>query len=935
MTSLPASNDAAGPIRSTPTIVATQGNAVPPDAKPAPQEPTATLLARARATEARFRAIFAGVTDALIISDRNGRVVEVNPAAAALLHDDADALPGRSIRALLNLPSAAVAAIAEAFQRDGAWSGEIALRRSDGISVQVEARVTRIPLDGDELQVAILRDLSPRWQAMQERLALQAREQQAWAEANAVRESHQFLTRTAAMLGSSLDMPETLQRVVSLAVPTLADGCLVDLRMEDGQVRRVAAAHHDPAQSQLIFDIVSQYPLNLNAPHGPARVLRTGEPDLEPEITDEMLVAVARSPEHLQYLREVGIRSQITAPLVSRGQTLGAISFIYYDASGRRYSEADLPVAVEVARYAGMALDNARLYEQMRAAEERTRAIAARVHAVSEASRHFAEANLDLEVVLDVLARQVVELLGDACAVMLLSEDGQWLEPVAVYHPDPETLTMIRQLLAAGRARSTAGMAGRVLQTGKPVLVDRASFAASGQRIPDHMRESLRRFPIRCVLAVPMRARGRIVGVIMAATALYDCYEDEDQGFLQDLADRAALAVEHARLFETERAARADAEAANRAKDEFLSILSHELRTPLTAILGWTRLFRTRTLDPDTMERGLAAVEQSARTQAQLVEDILDVSRIVTGKLRLTVQTIALAPLIESVVATLIPATAAKQIALDVQLDPAAGMVRGDADRVQQIIWNLLANAVKFTPPHGRITVRLAPGDEMAVITVEDNGAGISPEFLPLVFDRFRQADPSSTRKYGGLGLGLSIVRHLVELHGGTVVAHSEGEGRGARFVVSLPRITSDDDTPPHQAPRPEAPQPARLAGVRVLLVEDEEATREMLRVVLEQDGAQVSVAASAAEALDLLLRAQPQVLISDIAMPDDDGYALIGNVRALDPAHGGTIPAIALTAYSGSDAADRARAAGFHHHLAKPIEPQTLVDAILALIAV
>lgn len=389
--------------------------------------------------------------------------------------------------------------------------------------------------------------------------------------------------------------------------------------------------------------------------------------------------------------------------------------------------------------------------------------------------------------------------------------------------------------------------------------------------------------------------------------------------------------VERARLLEA-------AEEANRTKDEFLATMSHELRTPLTAILGWTHLLRTNTFGEEHIARALEVVERNARAQTKLIDDLLDVSRIITGKLRLDVRPVNLSAVIEAAVDAIQPTAEAKSIRLQSLIDPQAGPISGDADRLQQIIWNLLSNAVKFTPKAGRVQIRLERINSHVEITVSDTGKGINPAFLPHVFDRFRQADGTTTRAHGGLGLGLSIVRQLVELHGGTVTVESDGEGHGATFTVQLPLMAARQEVDRVERRHPTAGGsvsldcPPSLVGLRILVVDDEADTRDMLRAVLERCGSEVATAASAAEALEVLTSGQPDVLISDIGMPDEDGYALIGKVRAREVEPGQRIPAVALTAYARVEDRVRALTAGFQVHLPKPIEPIELVAVVASL---
>ncbi len=396
---------------------------------------------------------------------------------------------------------------------------------------------------------------------------------------------------------------------------------------------------------------------------------------------------------------------------------------------------------------------------------------------------------------------------------------------------------------------------------------------------------------------------------------------------------------ERALLLEEAVRAREQAEAANRAKDLFLATLSHELRTPLTAVLGWARMLRSAKIDESTALHGLQVIERNAESQHQLIQDLLDVSRIISGKLSLNVKPVELTRVIEAAVDSVNQAAEAKSIALDVEVGADSDLVSGDPDRLQQVVWNLLSNAIKFTPKGGHVGVRVGREGSDVCIRVSDTGAGIAPEFLPHVFERFRQADGSTTRQHGGLGLGLAVVRHLVEQHGGTVQAASDGEQRGSTFTVSLPISAVDtraaetgQDAEGRGAAR--APQGGGgiLRGVRVLVVDDHTDARELLTMVLSSAGASVSAAASAPDALEAFKHDPPDVLVSDIGMPGEDGFALVRRVKALRPEDGGRTPVIALTAYATEEDRLRALDAGFAEHLPKPVEPDELVAAVAHL---
>lgn len=409
----------------------------------------------------------------------------------------------------------------------------------------------------------------------------------------------------------------------------------------------------------------------------------------------------------------------------------------------------------------------------------------------------------------------------------------------------------------------------------------------------------------------------------------------------KEIRQRQRVEEERAKLLVQEQKARAEAEKLNRLKDEFLSTVSHELRTPLNAILGWSQILRTTQVDEARLHSALETIERNARSQAQLIDDLLDISRIITGKIRLNVRTVALSPVIEAALETVRPAADAKRIRLQSVLDPFAGPVLGDSERLQQIVWNLLSNAIKFTPKGGRVQVCLQRINSHIEIIVADTGQGISPEFLPYVFERFRQADSSITRSFGGLGLGLAIVHQLVESHGGTVHAESPGEGQGATFTVKLPLMaigaigTELERVHPAVGGNVPFDDSLRLDGLRILIVDDDADMLDLLSYTLEVCGAEVRVATSANEAISILTGSSIplDILISDIGMPDEDGYSLLRRVRALEPEEGGKIPAIALTAFARVQDRRAALLAGFQSHVAKPVEPAELV-AVIANIA-
>ncbi|WP_119153174.1 ATP-binding protein [Caldimonas tepidiphila] len=477
-----------------------------------------------------------------------------------------------------------------------------------------------------------------------------------------------------------------------------------------------------------------------------------------------------------------------------------------------------------------------------------------------------------------------------------------------------------------------------------------------GQMAPYHGMPS-GHLPVRSYLAVPVKlGDGEVVGGLFFGHEATGVFTAEHERLVEALAAQAAIGVNKAKLFEAAHQARLHAEReaqekdrlykeaaeANRLKDQFLATVSHELRTPLTSILGWTKMLAGGRLGPEMVQRAITTIDRNARAQAQIVEDLLDISRIVSGKLRLNVQLFSPSQAIEAAVEAVRPAAVAKDIRLQLLVDPQAGPISGDPERLQQIVWNLVANAVKFTPKGGRVQVTVERVNSHVELAVRDTGAGIEPQFLPHIFERFTQVDASTTREHGGLGLGLAIVRQLVEMHGGTVTAHSEGAGRGAVFTVCLPLApvqAPQSSSEPRVNPRAlstlgaEEMERYGLEGCTVLLVEDDDDARTLLASVLESSGASVAAAASADEGLSLAEGLEPGVVISDIGMPGRDGYEFIQELRRRERAAGrAPVPAIALTAYARVEDRLRALSHGFQMHVAKPVEPAELLAVVSSL---
>lgn len=529
-------------------------------------------------------------------------------------------------------------------------------------------------------------------------------------------------------------------------------------------------------------------------------------------------------------------------------------------------------------------------------------------------------AYLSLEDLLRELLGRLCGVLGcDVSSILLLSDDGGHLVVRASHGIADDRGTVVE----LGR-----GVVGRVAATQRAVIID---DLASVEVDNPHLRAR----GLSSLLGVPLLVNGRVIGVVHIATRVTRRFTDEETRLLMLAADRMALAIDHARLYEAERAARTEAERANRSKDQFIATLSHELRTPLQAMLGWLRMVRSGRLDPRQAARALETVERNTQAQSQLINDLLDVSRIVSGKLSMDMRRVDAGGVVGAALEAVRPMAEGAGVRLGVTLPETTLTVSADADRLQQIVWNLLSNAIKFTPAGGAVDLSLEASPTEAIIRVRDTGRGIAPEMLPEIFERFRQAEGTTTRAHGGLGLGLAIVRHLVNLHHGRVDAESAGIDQGATVTVRLPLLA------PQAAPAPRVQRSAaegapdvfpELAGVRVLVVDDERDARELVHAVLARCGAEVTTAASAAEAFASLQQASHDVLLSDISMPGEDGYQLIRRVRAMHDEPRARIPAAALTAYARLEDRDAALAAGYQMHVAKPVEPAVLARVVQTL---
>jgi PAS domain S-box-containing protein len=638
-----------------------------------------------------------------------------------------------------------------------------------------------------------------------------------------------------------------------------------------------------------------------------------------------------------RWMEQAPYRAALAVPLTVKGTIIGV--FAAGDREGRVFTPEDVRMAQSFAEHAAIALENARLFTREQAMRAGAEAAERRAAFLAEASGVLGS-SLDYTTTLPTVARLAVPTFADWCIVDLLTRDGG-VDRVAVAAADATIQRALQQIQRYVPDWKSQQPAARVFRSGRTVVFPEVTEETLTSTARDDAHLALmRELKPRSAMCVPLLARQRIVGALTFVRGLAGpAYATADVAVAEELAHRVALAVDNAALYSEAEQARGQAEAANRAKDEFLAVLSHELRTPMNAVYGWARMLQGGRLDAGGGTRAIDAIVRNAHAQTQLIDDLLDVSRIATGKMRLEVRSVDLPAVLGAALDAVRPAADAKEIRLRTVMDPRAGPVNGDPDRLQQVVWNLLMNAVKFTPRGGRVQLSLQRVNSHVEIVVSDTGLGIRAEVLPFVFERFRQGDSSSTRAQAGLGIGLALVRHLVELHGGTVIAESAGEGQGATFRATLPLAITQADLASDRVPAvagelPPAYTRPSLQGVRVMIVDDDPDALGLISAMLTTASAEVSAHGTAAEALAQLREWRPHVLVSDIEMPGEDGYSLIRRVRALAPSEGGRTPAIALTAYGRPEDRIRSLAAGYSIHVPKPVDPAELGVVVANLAA-
>lgn len=616
------------------------------------------------------------------------------------------------------------------------------------------------------------------------------------------------------------------------------------------------------------------------------------------------------------------IGAVIALPFVVDGRAIGGLAICFSQARHRR--EKDHDFIVHVANTCAQCLERARLREAERIARAQIDTERRRLSVLAEAGAVL-NASLDASAIIHSLAHVIVPNFADFCIVHRRDSTGV-AQLECVIHRNAEQEVVLRRLVEAYVIRPEMG-AIQAIRSGKTVFIDDIEAAffravpSSEQRVYD---ELYRLLAIRSVLIVPLLARGEALGILTLGATKHR-FQDPDIVFAEELAHRTAMVLHNAQLYH-------EAQEANRVKDEFLGIVSHELRTPLNAILGWARMLRTGAVREGAQPRALEAIERNASHQAKLIDDLLDASRITAGKLRLDTTIVELGQVVESAVQSVLPGATAKGIRVNVSCISSGLPVFADTNRLHQVVWNILSNAIKFTPKEGTIHVHVQRENDEALIRISDNGRGIRADVIPHIFERFRQGDGTLTRNSGGLGLGLSIVRHLVEAHGGVVHVDSAGQDKGATFTVRLPICKPKTITPPKPMAATPKDDTRKLLGLGILVIDDEPDAREILEEVLTIAGASVKAAADAAEAVRILDAFVPDIIISDLAMPGEDGLSLMRKIRARAPDRVASVPAIALTAYTRTEDRVLALNAGFQLHVPKPVDPTELVATVVSL---
>jgi PAS domain S-box-containing protein len=715
------------------------------------------------------------------------------------------------------------------------------------------------------------------------------------------------LARLASAMAETLDGTTVADRIVAAAMQLFrARAAGLRLAAPDGSLRGIAFAG----------GMSEMFAVGHTVPPGPTSMSGLAMMQGDAVWTDDSFAdpRLQLDDDVRRAMERAGDAAVLAAPLRHGAVIIGALSIA--DRAGRRFTAGEARTLQAFADQAALAISNARLYEEARRRQREAEFVA-------ELARRI-NASLDLQTTLE----RLVEGARELC-------DGD-IARIVVRDPDTGRMRLRHQLGTRWEGYHDQivitpghGSGGIVLLTGRPFRTD--DYTTDPRISADYLTAGAVDGTV-AQLVVPIPGESGVAGLLYVDRRTRRAFTDADEALLTRLADHAATAIRNSQLFAAERAARADADAANRGKDQFLAVLSHELRTPLSAILGWARLLRGGQLNDAQRSHALGVIERNAELQGQLIADLLDMSRIAAGKMEIDRAPVDLVLVVREAVEAVAADVATSKLTLATDLDDTAGEVLGDARRLRQVVSNLLFNAIKFTPEGGRIDLQLVRHETSARLTVRDNGQGIDPAVLPRIFDPFEQGDRSTTRAHQGLGLGLAIVKQIVGLHGGTIHADSAGPGHGATFTVDL-SVLAVRLHPGHSGrPRAAAGPSAGVRGLRVLIVDDQPDARDLLAHVLTERGAEVHVAGSASEALQRLGAHDMDALVSDISMPEIDGYELIRAVRRLPGRAAGRLHAVAVTAFTGHAVRDRALAAGFDAHATKPLDPEHLVELLTRL---
>ncbi|HEY3027513.1 MAG TPA: GAF domain-containing protein [Pyrinomonadaceae bacterium] len=837
------------------------------------------------------RIIAETASDAILTIDQDSTILFVNRAAEKIFGYSKDEMLGQQLTMLMpdylrQVHKAGIKQYVETGKRHIDWEA-VALPglHKSGKEIPLELSFGEFIKDGKRFFTGIARDVAER-KLSERRLATQYQ-----------------VTR---ILAEATSLVEAAPRLLQAVCECLDWGLGILWRVDRDHLRYVQS-WHQPVSNFEEFEADSLQRTFLRGIGLPGRIWAGGEP-----IWFEKVVQDANFPR-APFAARAGIQSAFGFPLKLGNEILGIIEF--FSSHEQEPDRALLDMMSTIGSQIGQFIERKRVEDERSLTLEREQNARKAAEAAAERIRslqlvtdatlaHFA---LD-ELLAELLNRVRDALPVDTVAILLLESEGDELVASAAKGLEEEVEQGVR--IPVGK-----GFAGRIAETAQPVFIEDTEKAELHNPL-------LREKGIRSLLGVPLMVEGRVIGVIHVGSFFQHQFTEDETRLLQMVADRIALAIDNARLYEEERQARKEAEAANRAKDEFLTTLSHELRTPLTPIIGWIHMMLRGVLPEEEFTRGLSVIERNSQALKRLINDLLDVSAILSGKMRIEEVPVQLEAVVREAVETVRPLAAERDVHLEVSFRDWQNpiMVNGDRTRLVQTFWNLLTNAIRFSAPGGKVHLQCESSPTEAVVQVEDNGEGIAPDFLPYVFERFRQADGSKTRTHGGLGLGLALVKSFVEAHGGSATAASDGPGLGSRFTVRLPRLAVAEAPPTIDDPVKAAAGPG---AANILIVEDEPDTLEMLHAAMAARGYRTTLCASATSAMEAAAEQEFDLIISDIGMPEMDGYELIRRLRRNSRYR--HTPAIAVSGYASQKEAEAAISAGFNVHLAKPFGPEEL----------